>query len=908
MSGLSDDEAARRLAENGPNELIERGRKSAWRIAGEQLTGTLVLVLLGAVGISAALRDYQDAAAILAIVVLNAALGFSQERRAEKAIAALKKLAAPNVKVWRGGRIRSVPSRELVPGDVVLLEAGNSVPADGRLLESVNLRVQEAALTGESQPVEKDFQAHSAPETPLAERRDQVYQGTLVAYGRGTVLILQTGMRTELGRLADALQKIPHDPTPLQRRLEELARRLALAVLLIAVVVFVLGLWRGEDVRLMFLTAVSIAVAAVPEGLPAVVTIALALGAQRMLKRRALVRKLAAVETLGSVTVICTDKTGTLTENRMTVTMLDVAGHELNLTEPLRWESGAGLASALRDRPALALLLAGGALCNEALVVSDDQDARGLRAVGDPTEAALMVAAARFGLWKAELERMLPRFNERPFDSQRKRMSTFHRVADGGQAADPSPSTRALRSLVSGIDASAITFTKGSVDGLLEISSLVWADDHSERLDERWRERIISAHDRLAEKGMRVMGVAFKPEPGLEEEGSIEERDLTFVGLVGMLDPPRREVKEALAACREAGIRVMMVTGDHPLTARAIAEELGMRADRMLTGKDLDRLPPSEWGSAVEGASVFARVVPEHKLRIVQALQARGHIVAMTGDGVNDAPALKKADIGVAMGLIGTDVSREAADMVLLDDNFATIVAAVREGRVIYDNIRKFVKYLLTTNAAEIWVMLLGPLMGMPLPLLPLQILWINLVTDGPPALALSLEPAEGDSMRRPPRSPQESIFGRGVGGHMIWAGLFMAVLALLPGYLYWRAGRQSWQTMIFATLTFSQLANVLAIRAGNASLFKKGLPPNRALYAAVGLIVALQLAVIYLPLAQTVLRTSALNGRDLGISLLLGVVIVWAVEIEKWAARKRDVEKETGGRRHEKIPASGRI
>jgi Ca2+-transporting ATPase len=832
--------------------------------------------------------------AIIAIVVLNTLLGFSQEYRAEKAMAALKKLAVPTVRVRRGGHVQEISARDLVPGDIVLMEAGNLVPADGRLLESANLRIQEAALTGESEPVEKDPQVRAGADLPLGDRRNLAYMGTVITYGRGLTAVTATGMETELGRIAAMIQTVDREPTPLQRRLEQLGRGLAVVTLGLVSVIFALGLLRGEDVTLLFLTAISMAVAAVPEGLPAVVTIALALGAQRMLKRRAIIRKLAAVETLGSVTVICSDKTGTLTENRMTVAVLDVAGHRVDLTEHLRRAAPVidptdEQSPLLSDQPALALLLVGGALCNEAVLKSNGDAPGSFHTVGDPTEGALVVAAAQLGLSKAELEQSFPRVGEVPFDSERKRMTTVHTFPTSTSQIPRALET--VRDWVREIGAPPyFAFTKGAVDSLLDVSTQVWVNDRTEPLTDDWRRRILVANDQLAQSGMRVLGVGFRPmeSHSVNGDGDTPERGLIFVGLVGMIDPPRPEVKEAVLTCKTAGIRPVMITGDHPLTARHIARELGIAADgHILTGRDLARLSVAELEGVVEEVSVYARVSPEHKLKIVQALQNRGHIVAMTGDGVNDAPALKKADIGVAMGITGTDVSKEAADMVLLDDNFATIVAAVEEGRVIYDNIRRFIKFLMTTNSAELWVMLLAPFLGMPLPLLPLQILWLNLMTDGPPALALSVEPAERDIMRRLPYHPNERIFGRGMGRHIIWVGLFMGAVSLGVGYWYWYTAHPNWQTMVFFTLTLSQLSHVLAIRSERDSLFIIGLLSNKPLLGAVIATIILQLAVVYVPFLQGIFMTMGLSAGDLALSMALSTVVFSGVELEKWLIRR---------------------
>ncbi|HIQ01071.1 MAG TPA: cation-translocating P-type ATPase [Anaerolineales bacterium] len=882
--GLSQAEAERRLAEHGPNELIERGVKSPWRILWEQLTTVMVIILIVSAVISAFLGDYKDAVAIMAIVVLNGILGFTQEYRAEKAMAALKKLAVPTVKVRRDGQVRQISARELVPGDVVLLEAGGLVPADGRLVECVNLRTQEAALTGESEPVEKHSDPFTKPDLPLGDRRNMVYMGTVVTYGRGLAVVTETGMRTELGHIADIIQTVEREPTPLQRRLEQLGRGLALAALAIVAVVFALGLLRGEDARLMFLTGISMAVAAVPEGLPAVVTIALALGAQRMLRRRALIRKLPAVETLGSVTVICSDKTGTLTENRMTVTVLDVMGETQRVETLLR--QGVPVLDAdlvAGERPpvrSLGLLVRAATLCNDATLVEADETGGEYQAIGDPTEGSLVVAAAQLGFLKSRLEQRWPRVAEVPFTSERKRMTTIHQSDISPQQSDAPWQ-----------DAPFVAFCKGAVDGMLEITTQVWSGDRAVPLTDELRRRILAANDRLAQDGQRVLGVAFRPLselPTTADEAEVE-REMTFVGLVGMIDPPRPEVKEAVQTCKTAGIRPVMITGDHPLTAQHIARELGIAADgRALTGQELARMSAEEMEEIVEEVEVYARVSPEHKLKIVQALQERGHIVAMTGDGVNDAPALKKADIGVAMGITGTDVSKETADMVLLDDNFATIVSAVEEGRTIYDNIRKFIKYTISSNVGEIWVMLLAPFLGMPLPLLPLQILWVNLVTDGLPGLALTVEPAERGTMRRPPHHPQESIFGRGIGRHILWGGLLMGLVSLGMGFWAWRAGRSDWQTMLFTTLTLSQMGNALAVRSSRDSLFQIGLLSNKALLGAVLLTFGLHMAVVYIPFLQDLFKTVALPPGDLLISLALSTVVFWGVELEKWLLRHR--------------------
>ncbi|HEY5902355.1 MAG TPA: HAD-IC family P-type ATPase, partial [Anaerolineales bacterium] len=656
-TGLSPAEAASRMGEYGPNELVERGGRGELRILWDQLRATMVLILIAAAIAAAALGDLKDGIAISAIIVLYVILGFIQEYRAEQAIAALKKMAVPKARVLRGNNWQDVSARELVPGDVLQLEAGNVLPADVRLLEAVNLRVQEAALTGESEPVEKMTDAIPGEELPLGDRRNMGYMGTIVTQGRGQALVTATGMQTELGRIAELIQQQGEEHTPLQKRLDALGRNLALAGAGIAVLVVILGMLRGDVLRHLLLTAVSVAVAIIPEGLPAVVTITLALGAQRMLKQNALIRRLPAVETLGSVTVICSDKTGTLTENRMTVVVLDVADHSMDLTEDVG--RGGSVAAVRNEGPsaesALSLTLIGGALCNDARLI-DIGDNR-FHTLGDPTEGALVSAAAKMGYWKSSLDSSFPRAAELPFDSERKRMTTVHDLS------------RYDRGVLSGLEIGGrryIAFSKGSVDGLVGHSSRVWVNGRAQPLDEEYRSRIESANERLAQKGMRVLGVAFRllDEIPRDMQHGLEQ-DLTFIGLFGMIDPPRAEVRDAVAVTRSAGIRTLMITGDHPLTASEIARQLGIMdiqatgpaLKRVLTGAELEKMSAQELKRQVEQVQVFARVSPAHKLRIVEALQAQGHIVSMTGDGVNDAPALRRADIGVAMGIMGTDVS-----------------------------------------------------------------------------------------------------------------------------------------------------------------------------------------------------------------------------------------------------------
>ena len=894
--GLTSAEVEKRRAKYGPNELIERGLKSPWKILLEQLTEIMVVILIISAVISIFLHEVTDAIVILIIVVLNALLGFTQEYRAERAMAALKKMAAPKVKVHRDGHLIEISSRELVPGDVIQLDAGDAVPADCRLIEAINLRVQEAVLTGESEPVEKNTQVIQGENIPVGDRRNMVFMGTVTTYGRGSAVVVQTGMQTELGRIADMIQGVGQEATPLQKRLAQLGRGLAVAALVIVGIVFGLGVLRGEPIRIMFQTAISMAVAAVPEGLPAVVTIALALGAQRMLQRRALIRKLPAVETLGSVTTICSDKTGTLTENRMTVTVVDVAGNRIDFLEEVQNYSPTlpdrrKIEPVLVEYPAVALLLVGGTLCNDAVIEANESARGGFVSVGDPTEGALVIAGARVGLWKDELEKAMPRVAELPFDSERKRMTTVHRL---NQNELPEILKTAERVIAAEIQQPYISITKGAVDSLLEVCNRVWVEDGSVPLDEEWRRRIEKANEDMAMKGMRVLGVAYRLCPPEQVEGcdQPQEQDLIFVGMVGMIDPARPEVRDAVATAKGAGVRPIMITGDHPLTALHIARELGITTPdgEAITGQQLSLMSVEELKEVLEHVSVFARVSPEHKLKIVQALQEKGEIVAMTGDGVNDAPALKKADIGVAMGITGTDVSKEAADMVLLDDNFATIVAAIEEGRRIYDNIRKFIKYTLTSNAGEIWVMLAGPFLGMPLPLTPIQILWVNLVTDGLPGLALTVEPAEPDTMKRKPFPPKENVFSRGMARDILWIGLWMGLVSLAAGLWALNTGRmETWQTMVFTTLTLAQMGNVLATRSNRFSLFQIGLFSNKSLLGAVLLTFALQMAVVYVPFLQNVFNTRALPLEDLLVSLALSTLVFSGVEVFKWVRRKRE-------------------
>ncbi|NHZ71820.1 MAG: HAD-IC family P-type ATPase [Aquificales bacterium] len=881
--GLSTEESNKRLEQYGLNELVEKGAKNPWLILLDQFKDAMVVILFIAALVSLALEEYADVIIIMAIVVLNAVIGFTQEYRAEQAVAALKKLSVPHVKVRRDGRYEEISARMIVPGDVVLLEAGNLVPADGRLLESINLKIEEAALTGESEAVEKVTEAIDQEHLTIGDQRNMIFMGTIISYGRGTAVITETGMSTELGNIADLIQNVEEEQTPLQKRLGKLGVTLGFLALGIIAIVIVLGLLRGEAWLNLLLVGISMAVAAVPEGLPAVVSVTLALGSQRMLKRNALIRRLPAVETLGSVTVICSDKTGTLTQNRMTVTVLDVSGNTEEMSALID-KRGALIDAELKEsvpphNRTLSLLIKAGALCNDAVLQEEDGQQR---TIGDPTEGALVVAATQVGYTKEELEDEWPRVNEIPFTSERKRMTTIHHVKklEGSEVNPPSD---------------YIAFYKGAVNSLLDIADSLWAGetDTTVPLDAGVRQRILDANAKFASQGQRVLGVGFKPVagPDIEDETAVES-GITIIGLVAMIDPPRPEVKDAVLTARKAGIRPVMITGDHPLTALNIAQDLGITDnDKYITGKELAMMDMSELEKVVEKVSVYARVSPEHKLNIVQALQNNGEVVAMTGDGVNDAPALKKAEIGVAMGITGTDVSKQAAEMVLLDDNFATIVAAVEEGRVIFDNIRKFIKYTLSSNTGELLVMLLAPFLGMPLPLLPLQILWINLVTDGLPGLALAVEQGEDGIMERPPFHPKENLFSRGLGWRILWIGILMGLVSLFVGYRYYDPATSAssgaiWQTMVFTTLTLAQMGNALAIRSNVDSVFKMGFFSNRMMILAVAATFVLQLMLIYVPLLQKVFKTVALPPRDLAVALVLSTIVFFAVELEKWIRR----------------------
>jgi Ca2+-transporting ATPase len=896
-SGLTQSQVSERLQRYGTNELVEMGGRSAFTILVDQFKNIMLLMLIAVAIISAALDIRagmaagefvfpKDAVAIFAVVFLNGILGYVQESGAEKALAALRNMATSKVRLVRGGALSEVDSKELVPGDVIQLEAGVKVPADGRILEEANLQVREAALTGEALAAEKQADGTLPEDVPLGDRVNLVFSGTEVVQGRATVLITDTGMQTELGKIASALQSVETEPTPLQKRMTQLGNVLVTGSLVLVALVVIGGtIARPSLFEQLVEVSLSMAVAVVPEGLPAVITVTLALGTQRMVKRNALIRKLPAVETLGSVTTICSDKTGTLTQNKMVVQAVRTASHALHVSgEGYRPEGefyeSAG-APPIEPTPELRSLLEACVLCNDAALQTENGE---WVIIGDPTEGALLVVAGKAGFRQDEQAYQFPRVGEFPFTSERKRMSVMVQGAD-----------RALR-----------MFTKGSPELTLERCTHVQLGTESRPLSDELRYQILEENNQLASQGLRVLGFAQKDlsERPAETSEDESERSLTWLGLVGMLDAPRPEVRVAVAKCRAAGIRPVMITGDHQLTAQAIAQDLGI-ADagaQCLTGQQLQHMNQADLQSAVETVGVYARVSPEHKLRIVQALQHQGHVVAMTGDGVNDAPALKQADIGVAMGITGTDVSKEASDMVLLDDNFSTIVAAVEEGRVVYTNIRRFIRYILGSNIGEVITIASAPLLGLGgVPLSPLQILWMNLVTDGLPALALAVEPGRAVVMQQPPKDPNESIFARGLGSYMIRIGLILAIITI--GLMVWAYGyteqvqgglleRDRWKTMVFTTLCLAQMGHALAIRSSSRLLVQINLWSNPYLLASVVLTSILQLLLIYIEPFRNFFGMQYLPLNELGVCLgASALVLVW-IELEKLFLHWRSTQR----------------
>jgi P-type Ca2+ transporter type 2C len=946
QTGLMPEQVARRQAQYGPNELQEMGGRSSWAILIDQFKNIMLIMLIAVAIISGVLDlldfrakmasgdiPFKDTVAILAIVILNGILGYVQESRAEKALAALKSLSSPRVRVIRDGKTSEIAAEELVPGDLMLLETGVQVAADGRLLEAVNLQVREAALTGESQAVTKQSQLRLPEDAPIGDRINLVFQGTEVVQGRGTVLVTNTGMQTELGKIATMLQTVEAEPTPLQQRMDQLSQALVSGSLILVAIVVMGGLIMAgwQNFRDLLEVSLSMAVAVVPEGLPAVITVTLALGTQRMVRRNALIRKLPAVETLGSVTHICSDKTGTLTQNKMVVQAVHpIAGSfcvsgdgyvpegEFYPVETQFPNSDRPIT--VQDHPDLHLLLLACTLCNDAALQKEKGD---WMILGDPTEGALLTVAGKAGLQRDQCAFQLPRVAEIPFTSERKRMSVVvermkvegrgqkaegGRMKDeGGRMKDEGGRMNITPNFFIPHPSSLILFSKGSPELILERCQQIQVDDRIEPLQPAQRDRILAQNNHLAGRGLRVLGVAYKPLEALPSElGEDEaEQDLVWLGLVDMLDAPRSEVREAVARCRTAGIHPIMITGDHQLTACAIAEELGIANadDEILTGRDLEKANPTELEAHVDRVSVYARVAPEHKLRIVQALQRRRNIVAMTGDGVNDAPALKQADIGIAMGITGTDVSKEASDMVLLDDNFATIVAAVEEGRVVYTNIRRFIKYILGSNIGEVLTIAASPILiaGGGVPLTPLQILWMNLVTDGLPALALAVEPAEPNVMQRPPHDPSESIFARGLGAYIIRIGIVLSIITIalmVWGYNYtvatYGAEDQRWKTMVFTTLCLAQMGHAMAIRSNARMTIELNPLSNPFLLLAVGLTTILQLLLVYVEPLRNFFGTHYLSPMELAVCLGFSMLLFTWIELEKLVMRlffKRKVQ-----------------
>ncbi|MFZ9737845.1 MAG: cation-translocating P-type ATPase [Prochlorotrichaceae cyanobacterium] len=890
FAGLSTEQVKGRLQTYGANELQESNLRARWQILLDQFTNIMLLMLIGVALVSGWLdltkgRFPKDAIAIFAIVILNGVLGYLQESRAEQALAALKRMTPLRIRVLRNGEEEEIEAPELVPGDIMLVEAGTQLAADGRLIEAVNLQVREAALTGEAEAVIKDATALLEAKASLGDRANMVFRGTEIVQGRGVVVITQTGMQTELGRIASLIQGVENEPTPLQNRMANLGNVLVSGSLILVAIVVVGGILRTGDFSLfekLLEVSLSMAVAVVPEGLPAVITVTLALGTQRMVRRRALIRKLPAVETLGSVTTICSDKTGTLTQNKM------VAQHVCTLDRTYQ-VSGEGYSPqgqfltadahpretdlAFQD-PSLKNLLLVGTLCNDSSLIEEEGE---WSILGDPTEGALVVLAAKLSLQRSTLQKEWPRCGELPFSAERKRMSVL-------VERPPQSATFATQ-------APYLLFTKGSPELVRDRCIAVHTQEGCLELTEDQRQQIAATNDRLAQQGLRVLGLAYRALETLPQSLQIsDENNLTWLGLVGIQDAPRPEVREAVQRCQKAGIRPVMITGDHPLTAEAIAESLGISqpGTPVLQGVDLEKMSSLDLDEQVERISVYARVSPEHKLRIVQSLQRRHHVVAMTGDGVNDAPALKQADIGVAMGITGTDVSKEASDMVLLDDNFATIVAAVEEGRVVYDNIRRFIKYILGSNIGEVLTIAAAPIIGLgDVPLTPLQILWMNLVTDGLPALALAMEPPQPEVMKRSPYDPKDSIFAQGLGWYMLRIGLIFAILTIvLMNWAYHHSLEtghpERWKSMVFTTLCIAQMGHALAVRSDKKLTVQLNPFSNPYLLCAVVVTTLLQVGLLYIPPLQTFFGVYPLSGTELLICFGFSALMFIWIEMEK--------------------------
>ncbi len=866
-SGLSQNEAVERTTKYGPNEIQAAHRVSPWEILFEQFKNVLILILLGATGISFFLGHATESIVIAVIVLFAVGLGFVQEYRAERAIEALRKMAAPTATVLRDGKEAKIPARDVVPGDVVILHTGDRIPADGRLIESINLQIEEAALTGESVPVEKHTDPLHSDEMPVGDRKNMVYAGTAATYGRGRALIVATGMQSEFGKIAQLLQTVESGKTPLQQNLDKVGSVLARAAFVVVAIIVALGLLRGQPFIEMLIFGIALAVAVVPEALPAVVTISLAIGVQKMVKRHALIRRLPAVETLGSTSVICSDKTGTLTKDEMTVRKIYVAGQVFDVSgsgyAPVGEFSVNGGAKAEANNE-LKLLLSAATLASDARLVqsADDGVENDWDIKGDPTEGALVVAAAKAGVKKEALDESYPRIQEIPFTSESKRMTTLHQMEKG-----------------------IVAYTKGAPEIILDNCDSILTESGVKKLDDATRKQVIETGQSFASNALRVLGIASKPDAVLESA----QTGMTFLGLAGMIDPPRPEAKEAIAVCESAGIRAVMITGDHPLTAQAVARELGLlKNGRVVTGAELDDISDEDFKREVETIDVYARVSPAHKLRVVTALQANEHIVAMTGDGVNDAPALKKADIGIAMGITGTDVTKEAAAMTLTDDNFASIVAAVEEGRGVFGNIKKYLMYLLSSNIGEIGLMAGSALLGLPLPLTAVQILYVNLATDGLPALALAVDPAEKDLMKRRPRNQRTGIFTRPVIALMLAGGIWSTVINL--GLYIWaiNSGRSQEEamTMTFVSLVLVQFFKAYNFRSDRHSVFNRPFE-NKWLNTAIIWEAVLLLAIVYIPALHEPFNTFSLPLIDWAIIGVLSLTISPVLELVKWMERK---------------------
>jgi P-type Ca2+ transporter type 2C len=862
-TGLTGKEATRRLAESGPNELQVANKISPWSIFANQFKNVLIIILLIATSLSFFLGHGIESVAIAVIVLFAVLLGFIQEFRSERAIEALRKMSAPEATVLRDGEEIELSARELVPGDVILLRAGDKIPADSRLIEAVNLQVEEAALTGESVPVEKNTAKLDNPGLALGDRKNMVFAGTAATYGRGRAVVVDTGMNTELGKIAGMLQTVETGKTPLQVNLDKVGHLLARAAIVIVALIVGLGLFRGQPFIEMLIFGIALAVAVVPEALPAVVTISLALGVQRMVKRNALMRRLPAVETLGSTTVICSDKTGTLTRDEMTARKIFVSGQILDITGSGYEPSGSFLHNSKKIElsGSIKLFLQAGALASDAHVVCNEADNR-WHVKGDPTEGALIVAAAKAKLQKAELDMQFPRINEIPFTSETKRMTTLHSVPEGG-----------------------IAFSKGAYEVILNACTKQQGIDGEYPLDYSGRKKILDTAEQMAEEALRVLAVAYKSTDKIENS----ESEMTFLGLVGMIDPPRPEAKAAIHKCEQAGIRPVMITGDHPVTAKAIAGELGLlKGGRVVTGAELETMTESDLDRDIENIDVYARVSPAHKLRVVTALQKKGHVVAMTGDGVNDAPALKKADIGIAMGITGTDVTKEAAAMTLTDDNFASIVAAVEVGRGIFSNIKKYLMYLISSNIGEIGLMAGATLLGFPLPLTAVQILYVNLATDGLPALALAVDPPEPDLMQRKPRNPKTGIFTRPVIILMTVGGIWSTLVNL--SLFAWALGSgrsiEEAVTMTFVSLVLIQFFKAYNFRSDRHSVLNRPFA-NKWLNIAVLWELALLALIIYLPVLHEPFGTFSLPLIDWIIIVSLSFTVSPVLELVKWMERR---------------------